>query len=97
MLFMIAGHLKPGAEDRLSEFSAEFSEHLGQPFRHLVIAGALRDGEGRRKGYMAFLEADSIENAERFLRESPYYQAGLYERCEVLRYDVLVGKLEPQA
>ena len=96
MLFMIAGHLKPGAEKRLIDFSGEFSEHLAQPFRDIVLAGALRDGEGRRKGYMAFIEADSIDDAERYLRESPYYLEGLYERCEVFRYDVQVGRLEPE-
>ena len=88
---MIVGFLNPDAEGRLSEHSAEWNEHLAQPFRDIVVAGALCDSAGARKGYLAFLESDSIEDADRYLRESPYYQAGLYERCEVLRYDVQVG------
>lgn len=91
MLFMVAGYLKSGAEDQLIQFRNEFSEHLAQA--PLVTGGALRDREGRRKGYMGFVEAESIEEAERFLSQSPLFQEGLYERVEVFRYEVEVGHL----
>ena len=93
MLFMIAGYLKPGAEPRLIDFRNEFNEHLSQPFRPLAAAGALRDPEGQRAGYMVFLEAESVDEAERFLRESPFYQEGLYERVEVFEYRLEIGEV----
>jgi uncharacterized protein YciI len=91
MLFMVAGYLKPGAEKQLINFRHEFSEHLEQP--PLVAGGALRDRDGRRKGYMGFIEAESIKGAEDFLNQSPLFQEGLYERVEVLCFEVEVGQV----
>jgi uncharacterized protein YciI len=89
MLFMVAGYLKPGAEKRLIDFRSEFSEQLSQP--PLVAAGALRDRDGTRRGYLGFIEADSIDDAERFIAQSPLSREGLYERVEVFEYQVEVG------
>jgi uncharacterized protein YciI len=89
MLFMVAGYLKPGAEKQLIDFHNEFNEQLSQP--PIVAAGALRDRDGQRQGYLGFIEADTIEDAERFLKQSPLIREGLYERVEVYRYDVEVG------
>jgi uncharacterized protein YciI len=91
MLFMVAGYLKPGAEEQLIKFRNEFNEQLSQP--NLVAGGALRDREGRRKGYMGFIEAGSLEAAERFLHESPLYKEGLYERVEAFEFQVEVGQV----
>jgi len=91
MLFMVAGYLKPGAEEQLINFHDEFSEHLAQP--PLVAGGALRDRYGHRKGYLGFIEAETIEDAGRYLNQSPLFQEGLYERIEVFRYEVEVGQV----
>ena len=93
MLFAIAGYLKPGAEARLIEFHDEFNQHLSQPFRNLVAAGLLRNRERQRCGYLGFFEADSFEEAERFLHESPYFEEGLYERAEVFEYLGEIGEI----
>ena len=93
MLFMVAGYLKADAEPQLINFRNEFSEHLSQPFRPLAAAGALRDRDGKRRGYMAFLEADSIDDAERFLNESPYFQEHLYEHVDVFEYQLELGEI----
>ena len=69
MLFMVAGYLKPGAEKQLIDFRNEFNEQLSQP--PIVAAGALRDRDGTRQGYLGFIEADSIEAAERFIGQGP--------------------------
>jgi uncharacterized protein YciI len=89
MLFMVAGYLKPGAEEQLINFRGEFSEHLAQT--PLVAGGALRDRDGLRKGYLGFVEAPGIEDAERYLHQSPLYDGGLYERVEVFGFEVEVG------
>jgi uncharacterized protein YciI len=93
MLFMMVGYLRADTEAQLIRFRDEFSEHLAQPVRNLAAAGVLRDKQGGRRGYMAFLEADSIEDAERYLQESPFYQEDLYERVDVFEYDVEVGSV----
>jgi uncharacterized protein YciI len=91
MLFMVAGYLRADAEPRLIDFRNEFNEHWAQPFRTLAAAGALRDRDGKRAGYMAFLEADSIAEAERYLGESPFYREDLYERVDIFEYRVEIG------
>ena len=91
MLFMVAGYLKPDAEEQLINFRTEANEHFAQP--SLVAGGALRDRNGRRKGYLGFVEADSIEDAERFLNQSPYFEEGLYDHVEIYRYEVEVGQV----
>jgi len=78
MLFMVAGYLKPGVEQQLIDFRTEFNEHIAQP--PLVAGGALRDADGKRQGYLGFIEADSIAAAERYLDQSPFTREGLYER-----------------
>jgi uncharacterized protein YciI len=93
MLFMIVGYLKPDAEAQLINFRNEFNEHLAQTNVNIVAAGALRDRDGKRQGYLGFIEADGIEDAERFLRQSPYFSEGLYDRFDVLEYQVEVGAI----
>jgi uncharacterized protein YciI len=93
MLFMIAGYLKPGAESDLINFRDQFNEHLSHPFRTLVAAGVLRDAGGNRKAYLGFIEAQSFGEATEFLHQSPYYEAGLYDRTEVLQYWIEVGQV----
>lgn len=91
MLFMIAGYLKPGAEQQLIDFRNEFNEQLSQP--PIVAAGALRDRDGQRQGYLGFIEAADIEAAERFISQGPFAKEGLYERVEVFEYQVEVGSV----
>ena len=93
MLFMIVGFLKPDVEDRLIALHNEFNEHLAQPYRPIAAAGVLRDADGKRCGYLAFLEADSIQEARDFHDRSPLYTEALLERSEVLQYDVQIGEI----
>ena len=93
MLFMIQGILKPGSEDQLLALHNEFNEHLAQPFPNLVAAGVLRDSQGKRRGYLGFIQGDSFDAAQRYLRDSPFFQEGLYERVDVFEYNVEVGKV----
>jgi uncharacterized protein YciI len=88
---MVAGYLKPDAEEQLINFRNEFSEQLSQP--PLVAAGALRDRDGKRRGYLGFIEADDIEGAESFLHRSPYFKEGLYDHIEIFRYEIEVGQV----
>jgi uncharacterized protein YciI len=92
MLFLVAGILKPGVDDRLIELHTEFNEQLAQT--KIRLAGLLRDRDGHRKGYLAFLEAENFDEAESFLKQSPIYRNDLYERVEVAEFNPEVGFLE---
>lgn len=93
MRYLVAGILKPGSEAALQEQAAAFNEHLAQPFRRISLAAALRDEQGKRKGYMVVVDADSHADAEAYLHQSPFYAAGLYERVEVAQLDVQLGAI----
>jgi uncharacterized protein YciI len=94
MQFLIAGMLKPDVEDRLLALHDEFNEHLAQPYRTIALAGALRGKDGKRKGYLAIVEADTFEEAETWLQQSPFYANDLYERVEVAEFAPEVGYVE---
>jgi uncharacterized protein YciI len=94
MQFLIAGILKPGVEDQILALHSEFNEHLAQPYRTIALAGALRGKDGKRKGYAAIIEADSFEDAEAWLNQSPFYANHLYERVDVAEFASEVGYVE---
>lgn len=91
MLFMVAAYLKPGFEEQLLNFSNELNEHFAQPV--LTAAGALRDAEGKRRGYLGFVEGESFDDAKRFVEQGPFYQEHLYERIEIFQYDLQIGQI----
>ncbi|MEO8455688.1 MAG: YciI family protein [Sphingomicrobium sp.] len=94
MQYLIAGILKPGVEDALLALHNDFNEHLAQPYRTIALAGALRGKDGKRTGYVAIIEADSFEDAEAWLNQSPFYANHLYERVEVAQFAPEVGYVE---
>jgi uncharacterized protein YciI len=94
MQFLVAGILKPGVEQRLLDLRNEWNEHLAQPFRNISLFGALRDKDGHRIGYVAFIEAKDFADAESFLEQSPFYEHDLYERVQVAKFDSEVGQIE---
>lgn len=93
MQYLVAGILKPGSEERLVALRNEFNEHLSQQPEKVSLFGLLRDKEGRRTGYLAFINADSFREAEVFLEQSPFFQDDLYERVEVAEFLPEVGEL----
>ena len=94
MLYLVAGILKPGSDDQLIELHDEFNEHLSQPFRKISLAGVLRGKDRKRTGYVAVIEAESYDDAESFLKQSPLYERGLYDRVEVAEFEAVVGYVE---
>lgn len=93
MLFAVMGFFRTGVDPEPAALQANFNEHLAQPTVGLRLAGYLRDPNGRTTGFMGLVEADSYDRARAYLENSPYFTAGLYERSEVLEYDVEVGRL----
>ena len=94
MLFLVAGILKPGSADQLLALQGAFNEHLSQPLRRIALAGLLRDKDGERTGYLAFVEAKDFADAEDYLHQSPFYRSDLYERVQVAEFNPQVGSLE---
>lgn len=91
MQYLVAGILKPGSNERLLALHNEWNEHLSQPNRKISLFGLLRGEDGQRQGYLAFIEAESFDDAHGFMRESPFFQNNLYERIEVAEFQPEVG------
>ena len=94
MLYLVAGVLKSGSDEQVVALRNEWNEHLAQPNRKISLFGLLRGKEGDRKGYLALIEAESFDDAEDYLRQSPFYQRDLYERVEVAEFIPEVGNVE---
>jgi uncharacterized protein YciI len=94
MLFAIIAMLKPDAEAKLADLHDAFNEHLSQPFRRIRLAGRLCDPDRRLTGYLALVEAESADQAEAWLKQSPIFQAQLYESVNVGEYSIEVGSLD---
>ena len=92
MQYLVAGILKPDSDGRLIALHNEFNEHLSQQTPKLSLFGVLRDKQGKRTGYLAFINADSFGEAEAFLEASPFFQNDLYERVEVAEFSSEVGE-----
>lgn len=93
MLYAVFGFFKPGIDPDQPGLVTDLNEHLAQPAMQLRLAGFLRDPDGRKTGVLALLEADTPERPNAYLKNSPFYAAGLYERVEVAEYDLQVGRL----
>jgi uncharacterized protein YciI len=94
MQYLVAGILKPESKDKLLLLRDEFNEHLGQEASKISLFGLLRDKSGQRTGYVAIIEAASFDEAEGFLKQSPFYQNELYDRIEVAEFTPEIGNLE---
>lgn len=94
MIFAVMGFFKPGVDTQPPALQPQWNEHLAQRSVHVRLAGALRNPRGERTGYMLLIETDGFEQAEAFLRNSPYLGAHLYERVEVGQYAIEAGKFD---
>jgi uncharacterized protein YciI len=93
MQFAVTAFLRPGAEEELIEHSGELNEQVGADGTNVLLAGVLRDEEGKRIGYLALFEGKSIAEAREWVRDSPIYRDHLYERLDIAEYEIEVGRL----
>lgn len=93
MLFAVMGFFKAGMETLPAGLEPNWNEHLSQPYFPLKLAGKLKNREGKAVGMMVCLDAAGFDEAEAFLRASPYSQSKMYDRVEVLEYSVEVGTI----
>ena len=92
MLFAWMGFLKPDAGPVPQSVQEETTDFLEQPYITIHTVGQLRDESGKRAGMMMIFEVPDHETAERFVENSPYLQAGLYEEHRLHEYLLEVGE-----
>jgi hypothetical protein len=91
MLYVLIGFLKDDAEPIPQSVQVQTSDFIGQPFKTVQSAGALRDASGKRAGMMMMFEDESREAAESFIKSSPYVQAGLFKDYLLYEYVDEIG------
>jgi hypothetical protein len=93
MLFAMIGFYREGAEDHLLEISADVNEYLGQLLVPPRLAAVLHGPDGRKIGNLVVVDAAGFPEAEARLKESPAWNAGLYERSAIAALHVEVGEV----
>jgi uncharacterized protein YciI len=92
VLFFGVARFRPGVQAQHEALKSAFSTHMMQPLSPRIrLAGAILDASGGQSGVFMLLEADSIGAVRRFLKDSPYVQANLYERIEIDALQLEVG------
>ena len=91
MLFAWMGFIKPGDETIPQEVNQASNDFLQQPYLTIHLVGPLCDENGRRAAMLMIFEADDRAAAEALVENSPYRQAGLYERHHLFEYRNEVG------
>ena len=91
MLFAWIGFLKPDAGPVPQAVQERVNDFVGQPLIKIRSFGPLRDKTGGRAGMLMIFEHDSREDAESFVADSPFLQAGLYEDHRLYEYANEVG------
>jgi uncharacterized protein YciI len=94
MIYILIGHFNAEVQDEhRAAVQAAFNEHLAQSSPRVKLAGPLKARDGNWVGHVIIVEADDFDQAQRYASRSPYHQAGLYERMEVERFDIVAGRL----
>jgi uncharacterized protein YciI len=91
MLYAWMGFLKHDAGPIPQSVQRETTDFLSQPYIKIQSVGPLRDRDGRRAGMMMIFEVDDWEAAEKFVENSPYLEAGLYEDHRLFEHVSEVG------
>ena len=91
MLYVWIGFLNSGSGTIPQSVQHMTTDFLRQPSIKISSAGPLLDAEGKRSAMMMIFEHESREAAEAFVRESPYLEAGLYDRFALYEYRNEVG------
>lgn len=86
MLYAWMGFLKTDAGTVPQAVQQQVNDFVAQPLIKIHSFGPLRDAAGARAGMLMIFEQDSREAAERFVNDSPYLQAGLYEDHRLYEY-----------
>lgn len=59
---------------------------------NIKIAGPLLGDNKNMKGSMLVIEANNIEEINKFLENDPYNKAGLFQSIEIEEYLLVIGK-----
>jgi hypothetical protein len=59
------------------------------------LAGAFNNDRSEQIGTMVVFEADDEKTVWNWIKAEPFYQAGIYQQCEVRLWNPVIGGIEP--
>jgi len=92
MQFVIIGTDHQGALEVRKKARADHLEYWGAKGDAFLAAGPFLDANELPCGSMMIVEAKNIEEAQKMADNDPYVISGLFETCEVKRWNWLLGK-----
>ena len=91
MHFVWIGYLKPELDQIPPSIQLQGTDFLSQPVVKIIAAGPLRESTGKRTAMMMVFEHRTRDEAQKFVMDSPYLLADLYEDHRLYKYDNEVG------
>lgn len=74
------------------EHLAAHLEYAACIMDRIAVGGPLREGDAPDFGSLIVLKTDSEAEAREILEADPYYQAGVWERSEILPFRPVIGE-----
>lgn len=92
MQFIIKAYDGEGKLDKRMEVRPMHLEGMKKLGDQVILAGGLLDEEGKMKGSMLVVDFPDRAAVDKYLASEPYVLAEVWEKIEVERFNVVIGK-----
>lgn len=92
MQFIIKAYDGEGKLDKRMEVRPMHLEGMKKLGDRVILAGGLLDEEGKMKGSMLVVDFPDRAAVDEYLANEPYVLAEVWEKIEVERFNVVIGK-----
>lgn len=92
MQFLVRAYDGAGKLDKRMEVRPRHLEGMAALGKHVICAGGLLDEEGKMKGSALIMEFEDRNELEAYLAKEPYVQEHVWEKIEVERMNVVIGR-----
>ncbi len=90
--FVVLAWDAPSSASARQRLRDDHFAHIAGIVDRISVAGPLKDADGASIGSLFVLDVDSPEEAEGVLRADPYFNAGVWERWQVLPFVAAAGE-----
>ena len=92
MQFVVIAYDGEGMRERRMAVRPRHLEGMAALGSHVICAGGLLEEEGKMKGSVLIMEFENRDELEAYLANEPYVQEHVWEKIEVERMNVVIGR-----
>ena len=92
MQFLVKAYDGAGKLDKRMEVRPRHLKGMAALGKHVICARGLLDEEGKMKGSALIMEFEDRNELEAYLAKEPYVQEHVWEKIEVERMNVVIGR-----